>query len=245
MQTHMNTVCTHRGSHTEVKVSGVTSNGVDNIAGLLWGPQICLNGNDSEQLNHPRTTHRPGDHNTPQLGQAGKTHMIMSAHCRVPSRFSGLQLTMGTYSILLCLHRGYRREYGIIRKGKKKRYPWPKGFYAFNMECAFDVSLSSTRFIYHVFSEHQTSTSVRSVLIYLLSFSSHTFFLAALSTCSLASVVIMSRPLDSLTHPHTHTCTTHSAGEKRTKPQRQICFCGYQETRRCQGWEVPAENIHS
>lgn len=37
---------------------------MDSISGLQRGPQICLNGNDSEQQNHTGTTHRPGDRNT-------------------------------------------------------------------------------------------------------------------------------------------------------------------------------------
>lgn len=80
--THRNTTYTHACKQAvmkRAKLFGVTSNGVDNIGGLLWRPQICLNGNDSEQLNHTRTTHRPSDHNTPQLRQAGKTHTYDSA----------------------------------------------------------------------------------------------------------------------------------------------------------------------
>lgn len=69
--------------HAEGKALGVSSNKVDNIGGLQRGPQICLNGNDSERLNHTRTTHRLSDHNTPRLGQAGKTHTSLQAFHRV------------------------------------------------------------------------------------------------------------------------------------------------------------------
>ena len=76
----MSSASTQRSGHTEGNAFGVTSNGIDNSGGLHLGPQICLNGNDSEQLNHTRTTHRPGDHNTPQLRQAGKTHTHTHTH---------------------------------------------------------------------------------------------------------------------------------------------------------------------
>lgn len=45
---------------------------MDIISGLQRGPQKCLNGTDSEQLNHTRTTHRPSDHNTPHRHKLGK-----------------------------------------------------------------------------------------------------------------------------------------------------------------------------
>lgn len=98
----MNTIC--MGGHAKGKTFGVTSNGVDTSGGLLRGPQICLNGNDSEQLNHTRTTHRLADHNTAELRQAGKTHThtTLSTFHRVTSSIS---TTTHCLRVILYLHR--------------------------------------------------------------------------------------------------------------------------------------------
>lgn len=193
MQTHMNTTCTHRGSHPEVKVSGVASNGVNNIAGLLWAPQICLNGNDSEQLNHPRTTHRPGDHNTPQLRQAGKTHDSVGI------QWSHQQISPVYYSLWaqVCIE---DLVVNIRSLGKDTNSILCILYFLF-MELWIALMLCPCHL--SALSSPSTPKILRfSVLIYLLLW--NFFPRRSVHTYSCCALVIMSRPPDSRTHPHAH-----------------------------------------
>lgn len=63
------------------------------------GPQKCLNGTDSEQLNRTRTTHRPGDHNTPHRHKLGKHEWHTVGLSGRP--LSALQPTPRTHSAVL------------------------------------------------------------------------------------------------------------------------------------------------
>lgn len=112
--------------------------------------------------------------------------------------------------------------------------------------CLYWIHMESHRLNICSFSIKSSVSLCVTIVSFIYFFTSFILFWSCLAYIRICCSDDDDDQTDWLPYPHMHIpIHSHTGDENLTKPERQICSCECQDVYSCQGWDVPAENIHS